>query len=73
MKAKDLIKKLQKLDANDKVLLAPYDCEYGSQIDSVSVRRVYDNDARNGERRVALIKMMDYGAGEDFEFIERKV
>ena len=73
MKVRTLIAKLKKLNQNDEVLLSDSDVgEYGSQIEVVDVRRVYDNDARNGERRVAVITCEEYG-GYCYDFIDEEV
>lgn len=68
MKVKHLIAKLQKLGQNDEVMFGGI-TDYIEPLKSVQVRRVYDNDTKNGERRVVLLNGFDYGDAETFEII----
>ncbi len=69
MKVKQLINRLQKMNQNDEVLLTDADNgEWGEQIQVIDVRRVIDNEARNGQRRVVVITTKEYGY-DCFEFI----
>ncbi len=72
MNVDQLLSKLQQLDKTDEVLVTDADMgEYGSQIERIDIRRIYDNGAEGGERRVVVITMKEYG-NREFEFINEQ-
>lgn len=69
MNVEQIIAELQKLPAKDEVIISLAGGETGCQLEYVTVRRVYDNDAKSGDRRVVVIMLKPYGEDE-YEFIE---
>lgn len=73
MKANELVQWLTTHGVSDmEVLVTDSDVgEVGAEVDRVGIRRIFDNDAPEGERRVVVLHMKHYG--EDVhEFIDAR-